>query len=145
LAQVVGYVGFHSKSGLSSLNQHQSKQIVHKMFTGTRGPPILRSMKIRRLEVETLVSARHVAALLGCHLETLYTWVKEGRIACVHSGRKVQSPPNRRVFRTAEPGNIGPCLTTAKGWLRPPFSLCAEHDRQPGGANPISVTAVCLT
>jgi excisionase family DNA binding protein len=50
-------------------------------------------MKIRTLEVAALLPSKHVASLLGCHIKTLYEWVREGKIACVKTGRKVQLHP----------------------------------------------------
>jgi excisionase family DNA binding protein len=50
-------------------------------------------MKIRTLEVAGLLTSKHVAALLGCHLETLYVWVKEGKITSVRRGRNVMFHP----------------------------------------------------
>jgi excisionase family DNA binding protein len=50
-------------------------------------------MKTRTLEVAQLLTARQTAALLGCHPETLYVWVKEGKIACVRTGRNLKFHP----------------------------------------------------
>ena len=50
-------------------------------------------MKTRTLEVAQLLTAKQTATLLGCHLDTLYTWVKDGRIACVRAGRNLKFHP----------------------------------------------------
>jgi excisionase family DNA binding protein len=50
-------------------------------------------MKTRTLEVAQLLTAKQTATLLGCHLDTLYTWVKDGRIACVRTGRNLKFHP----------------------------------------------------
>jgi excisionase family DNA binding protein len=50
-------------------------------------------MKNRILEVAQLLTAQQAATLLGCHPETLYVWVKEGKIACVRTGRSLRFHP----------------------------------------------------
>jgi excisionase family DNA binding protein len=50
-------------------------------------------MKTRTLEVRHLLTANQTATLLNCHIETLYTWVKEGRIGCVRTGRNLKFHP----------------------------------------------------
>jgi excisionase family DNA binding protein len=52
-------------------------------------------MKARTLEVAQLLTAAQTAALLGCHPETLYTWVKEGRIGCLRMGRRLKFHPQQ--------------------------------------------------
>ena len=50
-------------------------------------------MKTRTLEVRHLLSANQTATLLNCHPETLYKWVKEGRIGCIRTGRNLKFHP----------------------------------------------------
>ncbi|MGO8811050.1 MAG: helix-turn-helix domain-containing protein [Candidatus Sulfotelmatobacter sp.] len=54
-------------------------------------------MKTRTLEVRHLLTANQTATLLNCHTETLYTWVKEGRIGCIRTGRNRSS--TRRISK----------------------------------------------
>jgi excisionase family DNA binding protein len=50
-------------------------------------------MKTRSLEVKHLLTANQTATLLKCHPETLYTWVKQGRIGCIRTGRNLKFHP----------------------------------------------------
>jgi excisionase family DNA binding protein len=50
-------------------------------------------MKTRILEVAQLLTATETATLLSCHPETLYVWVKEGKIGCVRTGRNLKFHP----------------------------------------------------
>jgi excisionase family DNA binding protein len=67
------------------LNLHYRTQIVHRIS--------IRSMKTRTLEVRHLLTANQAATLLNCHPETLYKWVKEGRIGCIRTGRNLKFYP----------------------------------------------------
>ena len=50
-------------------------------------------MKTRTLEVTHLLTTHQTATLLNCHPETLYKWVKEGRIGCIRTGRNLKFHP----------------------------------------------------
>ena len=50
-------------------------------------------MKTRTLEVAQLRTASETANLLNCHPETLYQWVKQGKIGCVRTGRNLKVHP----------------------------------------------------
>ncbi len=50
-------------------------------------------MKTRILEVAQLLAATETANLLNCHPETLYKWVKEGKIGCIRTGRNLKFHP----------------------------------------------------
>jgi excisionase family DNA binding protein len=62
------------------------------MFTGISNSQYLGFMKTRTLEVRHLLTANQTATLLNCHPETLYAWVKEGRIGCIRTGRNLKFP-----------------------------------------------------
>src|ERR1700676_5195832 len=51
------------------------------------------SMKTRLLEVVKLLTTKEATTILGCHLETLYQWVKQGKIGCIRTGRNPEVPP----------------------------------------------------
>jgi len=44
-------------------------------------------MKTRILEEVELLTTKEATTILGWHLETLYQWVKQGKIGCVRTGR----------------------------------------------------------
>src|SRR3984893_17990264 len=61
------------------------------------------SMKTRLLEVVKLLTTKEATTILGCHLETLYQWVKQGKIGCIrtHPNRQkpeVPAPAYPRIF-----------------------------------------------
>ena len=51
------------------------------------------SMKTRLLEVVKLLTTKEATTILGCHLETLYRWVKRGKIGCIRTGRNLKFHP----------------------------------------------------
>jgi excisionase family DNA binding protein len=50
-------------------------------------------MKTRILEVVKLLTTKEATTILVCHLETLYQWVKQGKIGCIRTGRNLKFHP----------------------------------------------------
>jgi excisionase family DNA binding protein len=96
VASVVGLLDFQSLPVQSCLNQHHYRPFVHKTFTELSragGKASISSMKTRLLEVVKLLTTKEATTILGCHLETLYQWVKQGKIGCIRTGRNLKFHP----------------------------------------------------
>src|SRR6202140_430259 len=106
------------------LDQHGYRPFVHKTFTELSragGKASISSMKTRLLEGVKLLTTKEATTILGCHLETLYQWVKQGKIGCIRTGRNLRRPFGFHLAMDTLPSGAQQAVASGKAWLYPAF------------------------